>query len=344
MNKYYDNANKEIKDYFKILEPEFPDWLNEYIDTKELLSQQYISVTCGTIYSDLFESDFFFSSLDHSVAVALIVWHFTHDKKQTLSGLFHDIATPAFKHCVDFLNGDYMTQESTEDLTTDIIKNSKDIMTLLKRDNIDISEVDNYHLYPIADNDTPKLSADRLEYSLSNALFTYRLLNLENIKEIYDDIEIQKNEENEIELGFKTKKIARSFVKVTSRLSVIYREDRTRYSMQLIADILKRLSNENKISKKDLYKLKESDIIRIIETSKYNEIFNTWKNAKKVKVSNEEPKDVYFVHHGVKIRYIDPLFNGERMSKCCKIAKKMIDDNLSYNMDNYVYLDFKFDD
>ena len=344
MNKYYDNANKEIKNYFKILEPEFPDWLNEYIDTKELLSQQYISVTCGTIYSDLFESDFFFSSLDHSVAVALIVWHFTHDKKQTLSGLFHDIATPAFKHCVDFLNGDYMTQESTEDLTTDIIKNSKDIMTLLKRDNIDISEVDNYHLYPIADNDTPKLSADRLEYSLSNALFTYRLLNLENIKEIYDDIEIQKNEENEIELGFKTKKIARSFVKVTSRLSVIYREDRTRYSMQLIADILKRLSNENKISKKDLYKLKESDIIRIIETSKYNKIFNTWKNAKKVKVSNEEPKDVYFVHHGVKIRYIDPLFNGERMSKCCKIAKKMIDDNLSYNMDNYVYLDFKFDD
>ena len=45
----------------------------------------------------------------------------------------------------------------------------------------------------------------------------------------------------EIELGFKTKKIARNFVKVTSRLSVIYREDRTRYSMQLISDILKKI-------------------------------------------------------------------------------------------------------
>ena len=98
---------------------------------------------------------------------------------QTLSGLFHDIATPVFKHCVDFLNGDYMSQESTEDLTTDIIRNSKEIMELLKRDNIDLSEVDNYHLYPIADNDTPKLSSDRLEYSLSNALFTYKLLDAE---------------------------------------------------------------------------------------------------------------------------------------------------------------------
>ena len=339
---YLENVDKRIIEYLNILEPEFPVWLNDYINTKDLLSQKYISVTCGTIYSNLFESDFFFSSLDHSVAVALIIWHFTHDKKQTLSGLFHDIATPAFKHCVDFLNGDYMTQESTEDLTTEIIKKSSEIVKLLERDNIKISEIDDYHIYPIADNDTPRLSADRLEYSLSNALFTYKLLDIESIKEIYNDIEIQKNSETEMELGFKTKKIARKFVKVTSRLSIIYREDRTRYSMQFIADILKQLSNENKISKQDLYNLKESEVIDIIESSKYNAIFNIWKNATKVKTSKEEPKDVYYVHHGAKIRYIDPLVNGERISKICKIAKSMINKNLSYDMNNYVYLDFKF--
>lgn len=341
MNKYYDNLNEEIKEYFKILEPDFPEWLNEYIDTKELLSQKYISVTCGTIYSKLFESDFFFSSLDHSVAVALIIWHFTHDKKQTLSGLFHDISTPVFKHCVDFLNGDYMTQESTEDLTSKIIKDSSEISKFLKRDKIEIEEVDNYHIYPIADNDTPKLSSNRLEYSLSNALFIYKLLDKEEIKEIYNDIEVQVNEENEKELGFKTKKIARNFVKITSKLSVIYREDRTRYSMQLLADILKRLNEDNIISIEDLYKLKESEIIDIIEKSRYKEVFNIWKNAKKVKVSKEEPSKVYFVHHGAKVRYIDPLFNGTRMSKACKIAKNMIDKNLKYDMNNYVYLDFE---
>lgn len=339
---YLENVDKEIIEYLNILESEFPEWLNDYINTKELLSQKYISVTCGTIYSDLFESDFFFSSLDHSIAVALIIWHFTRDKKQTLSGLFHDIATPAFKHCVDFLNGDYMTQESTEDLTTEIIKQSSEIVKLLERDNIKISEIDDYHIYPVADNDTPKLSADRLEYSLSNALFTYKIIDKESIKEIYNDIEIQRNSENEIELGFKTKKIARKFVSVTSRLSIIYRDDRTRYSMQLIADILKQLSNENKISKHDLYNLKESEVIDIIESSKYKDIFNIWKNATKVKTSKEEPKDVYYVHHGAKIRYIDPLVNGERISKICKIANSMINKNLSYDMNNYVYLDFKF--
>ncbi|MBQ8534550.1 MAG: hypothetical protein IJ463_02570 [Bacilli bacterium] len=337
---YIDKLDKRVKEYFKVLEKDYPEWLNEYINTEALLKQQYISVTCGTIYSDLFESDFFYSSLDHAIAVALIIWHFTHDKKQTLSGLFHDIATPVFKHSVDFLNGDYMTQESTEDLTTTIISNSKEIMSLLKRDNIKIEEVDDYHIYPIADNDTPKLSSDRLEYSLSNALFTYNLSTIDEIKELYEDLEIQTNEDGIDEISFKTKKLARKFVKITSRLSVIYREDRTRYSMQLLADIVKKLNEDNLLTLEDLYNLKESEVIEMIENHEYKEIFNTWKKAKKVKTSDEEPKDVYYVRHGAKVRYIDPLVNGERISNICKIAKNMIDKNLSYDMTKYVYLDF----
>lgn len=340
--KYIDSVDKRVLDYFNVLEPSFPEWLNDYIETKELLKQRYISVTCGKIYSNLFEIDFFFSSLDHSVAVALIVWHFTHDKKQTLSGLFHDIATPVFKHCVDFLNGDYMTQESTEDLTSKIIGSSKEIMDLLKRDNIKLEEVDDYHIYPVADNDTPKLSADRLEYSLSNALLTYKLSDIDEIKKIYSDIVLGKDEDGTLELSFTSKETALEFVKITSKLSIIYRDDKTRYSMQLIADIIKKLNEDGLITKDDLYNKKESEVIEIIENSKYKDIFNIWKNAKNIKVSKEKPENVYFVHHGAKIRYIDPLVNKKRISSISEEAKEEIDKNLSYDMNNYVYLDFNF--
>ena len=91
-----------------------------------------------------------------------------------------------------------------------------------------------------------------------------------------------------------------------------------------------------------MYELKENEVISIIENSRYSKIFSIWRKAKKVKVSKEEPKNVYYVHHGAKVRYIDPLYDGQRMSKSCKIAKKMIDTNLAYDMDNYVYLDFEF--
>lgn len=339
---YLQSADKKVLDYFNILEPEFPEWLMNYVQTKEMLFQQHISVTCGTIYSDLFQNNFFFSSLDHSIAVALIIWHFTKDKKQSLSGLFHDIATPVFKHCVDFLNGDYMHQESTEDLTTKIITNSKEIMNLLKRDHIKVDEVNDYHFYPIADNDIPKLSADRLEYSLSNGLLTYQLVDKEKIKEMYDDISVQINEDGIEELGFKNEDIAKKFVEMTSKLSIIYREDKTRYSMQFLADLLKRLNEEHKIKKEDLYKKSEEEIMNIIENSRYKMVFMKWKNAKTILTSKTKPSGVYYVKHGAKIRYIDPLVNEKRISKINKEAYQRIQGNLSYDMDKYVYLNLNF--
>lgn len=89
------------------------------------------------------------------------------------------------------MNGDYETQESTEELTTKIISESKEIMSLLNRDGIKLEEIADYHMYPIADNDTPQLAADRLEYTFSNGLGAgdEKLWRLEEIKESDTPIE-----------------------------------------------------------------------------------------------------------------------------------------------------------
>lgn len=84
----------------------------------------------------------------------------------------------------------------------------------------------------------------------------------------------------------------------------------------------------------------DQEVISLIEQSKYSAVFKKWRLAKKVKTSDQEPKGVYFVHHGAKVCYIDPLCQGKRMSKLCKLAKAAIDKNLSYDMSKYVYLDF----
>ena len=112
--------------------------------------------------------------------------------------------------------------------------------------------------------------------------------------------------------------------------------------MQFLADIIKKLNEENVIKKEDLYNFKEAEIIELIEKSKYNNVYNIWKNAEKVKISKERPNNVYYVHHGAKIRYINPIVNGIRISKICKISDEMIKKNLSYDMNKYVYLDFDF--
>lgn len=63
------------------------------------------------------------------------------------------------------MNGDSEHQESTEERTEQVIRNSQTILSLLNRDGIKVEEISDYHIYPIADNNTPRLSADRFEYT-----------------------------------------------------------------------------------------------------------------------------------------------------------------------------------
>ncbi len=351
MNHYFENLNGIIKEYFHVLSNEIPDFLYDYIDTPEMQRIGKIGCGCGTDYTKIFNNKFFYSNLDHSIGVALIVWNFTKDKKQTLAGLFHDISTPVFKHCIDFMNGDYEKQESTEELTTHIIKNSKEIMKLLKRDNIKVSEVDNYHIYPIADNDTPRLSADRLEYTFTGGLYSKEVWNVEQIRRIYSDIEVQINEENIPELGFKNKSIAEEFISSASQLWPLWISNKDKLLMQFYADTVKRMSEEKYLTKEDLYTLSEKEVINKIENcpdKKISNCFKLFENATNVYESDEPIPDKYCVSVKGKRRYIIPLVKTEenaykRINEISDFAKGKIDNYLQIKTKKYAYLDFDFE-
>ena len=63
-------------------------------------------------------------------------------------------------------------------------------MDLLKKDEINVKDVIDYKKYPIADNSTPKLSADRFEYTLSGGLYQEKIFELEEIRTYYNNIVI----------------------------------------------------------------------------------------------------------------------------------------------------------
>ena len=350
-NNYLESLNPEVREYFKILSPEFPEWLLDYINTPEMQRIGGISIFCGTDYTKIFNNRFWYSNLEHSVGVALIIWHFTQDKKQTLSGLFHDIATPTFKHCIDFMNGDSERQESTEDLTEDIIKNSKEIMDLLKRDNIKLEEVSDYHIYPIADNDTPKLSADRFEYTFANGLSFSRikLWDLETIKEIYNDVYISKNEENIDELAFKTPSICEKYVTIISDLWPQWISNEDRVTLQFFADIVKSMNAKGLVSIDDLYTYSEKDIVNRIlncQDSYIKDSFIKFQNSVSVWNSDTPVSDKYCISARGKRRYIVPLVNDngkmERINNISLTAKQAIDNYLQIEQPKFVGLDFNF--
>lgn len=348
--KYYDNISDEIKEYFAILSPEWPEWLDAYINIKEMQRIGTISMDCGNDYTNLFPKHPWYSNLDHSVGVALILWHFTHDKKQTLAGLFHDIATPIFKHCIDFMNDDYEKQESTEEQTTSIIKNSKEIMRLLERDGIKLEEVNDYKIYPLADNDTPKLSADRFEYNFSCAYIIHPIWSIDDLRECYNDITILTNEEGIVEFGFQHLSLAEKYIHNISKLCPWYINKEDRITMQFLADTCKVMNQKKYLSLKDLYHLPEKEIINKIENcedKKLAQTFKKFEQARKCYKSDHFITEKYYINVKAKRRYINPLvkennFYG-RIYDLSKKAQKNIDNYMALPNEGYVYLDFAFE-
>ena len=349
MNEYFDNLNDEVKEYFSILCEEFPDWLYDYIDTPEMKRIGNISISCGTDYSPLFNPIYFYSNLDHSIAVALIIWNFTHDKKQALAGLFHDIATPVFKHCIDFMNGDTENQESTEERTTQIIRNSNQIMNLLNRDGIKLNEVDDYKKYPIADNDTPRLSADRFEYTFSSGLCFHRIWELDTIKKMYNNIVVTKNEEGLDELSFKDKEICEEYIDTVCNIWPQWVSSRDRIVMQFLADMCKSMNNAGYLTIDDLYTLSESEIINKIltcEDSYLSDSFKKFLSADKV-YEGDEIIDKYHTMVKSKTRYVNPLVktgtSSKRISDLSSKSAKKISDYLKLSKGgNNIHFDFEF--
>ena len=54
MDKFFQNLNTEIQEYLKILSPDFPDWLLDYINTPEMLRLNGIGMSCGTLYTKVY--------------------------------------------------------------------------------------------------------------------------------------------------------------------------------------------------------------------------------------------------------------------------------------------------
>lgn len=345
---YFDTIPNEVKKYFHILSPEIPEFIYEYVEAPEMQRLKYIGIAPGTDHTKLCNNRMFYSRLEHSVGVSLIVWNFTKDKKQALSGLFHDIANPAFSHCIDFLHGDYETQESTEELTTYIIKKSEYIMSRLKRDNILLEEVDDYKIYPIADNDTPKLSADRLEYTFSNG-FSYKdIWEMGDIEKFYSNLEILQNEDGIIELGFKDSKLAEEYVEKIKTLWIGWICHEDRFLMQIIADIIKLMVEQDLISEKDFYKYGEKEILDKAKKCGVERIRNAvinFENMTEVYVSDVPQTDKYNVKIIAKRRYINPLVIVDggvaRLTDISIRTKENIEEYLKYDMSKYIYSNFQ---
>lgn len=299
-----------MKEYLKIfIDKDYPEFLDKYLQTKTMERIKYVSQFCGCDYTKLYSPLFYYSRYDHSLVVALMTYHFTHDKKETIVALLHDIGTPCFAHTIDYVFGDYLKQESSEKKISDIIKQDKELIEYLKRDGISLKDLEDLSIYPILENKSPKLCTDRLDGVLHTCFIWLHTHTLEEIKEVYSDLVVLENEESKKELGFQTKEIAEKFVKMVMVYATELQGNKDIYVMHYIAELVKKSVEKNFITLEDLYKKKEQELISIFEKN-----FSSWlsfQNAKNIINTDKKPNQFY-VSLKSKKRNVIPLLQNKK--------------------------------
>lgn len=292
---------------WKIYNPTIPTFIEEIAEAPAMQRLKDVGMHCGCEYTSfpLFTGLDKYSRYKHSVGCALIVWRFTQDRRQTIAALLHDIATPTFAHVVDFLNGDHMKQESTESGTASIIGESEEIMTRLQEWGISLEDVADYHQYPIADNDSPKLSADRLEYTLSN-MINYQIAPMASVRHWFESLKVGKNEEGEDELMFADLETAEAFSLAALETSKIYVADEDRFAMQTLAELLKKHIERGVLKVADLHKT-ESEVIALLNGNE--EARRDWEGFRALsRIHRGEHPEAKIVRS--KKRHINPYVEG----------------------------------
>lgn len=304
-----------------------PDFLRAAAQTPTLQRLKDVGMHCGCQYTDfpVFRNLAPYSRFSHSLAVARILWDFTGDPIQTMAGLLHDAATPAFSHVVDFLNGDHLTQESTEEGLEEIVNKDADLMAALNW--IPSEAVTDCGRYPLADCPSPRLCADRLEYTLSNGIH-YGFS--KNVQPMYDALVVDVNEDGIEELVFTSSQAALDFADMALACGKVYVCDEDRYAMERLSRLLKNALEDNIITLPDLY-TDETQVIQKLPAADW-ESFCRLSRVFRVAEPGEFSYQVT-----AKKRYIDPMVRDRgRVSVLFPEFKERMEEFRTCSQDYYI--------
>lgn len=304
-------ATREDYDRYKLLLGTPPEWLKKYLDLDILDRLKDISLLCGMEYAshDIYNFAFSISRYEHSLNVALITWALTHDKNATLGALFHDASSPVFSHCVDYMNGDYVKQESTEEKTDEVLFSCDDLKRYLKLDNVSIEDVVNFKQYSVVDLPRPYMCADRLDNCIGVGMAWCQKLTYEDALKVLQSVRLTPNENGIYEISFNDKEAADIIYNINDDINRLTHTNSDTYMMLLVSKIIKKLILLNLVTYDDLFKLREKDIIDILEDNNHLDIeleklYNEFKTIKEAPIIKQPD---------IKNKTLNPLVKEKRL-------------------------------
>ena len=290
-----------------------PSFFYHMIDTPCLVRLKNIDYFCGMKYAspnlDIYKFRGNPTRYDHSITTALLTWKLTRDMIPTVASLYHDVATPCFSHTIDYMNKDYVNQESTEEFTEKIIEKDETLNKLFNYYKINKYDIIDFKKHSVVDNNRPKLCADRLDGIITTGISWTKNLDEQDIKSIVHDTTLYINEDSEFEIGFKSEEIANLVYETSNIINEHTHKNEDIYMMQLLAKITKLLIKKGIIKYNNLYTFNEYMLIDIINNCNDEEILDLFKKFQSIKSDEIELEDEI----EIKEMSLNPLVRAKRL-------------------------------
>lgn len=144
---------------------EFPPIIAELLETEALKRLAGVHQS-GAIF--LVNPDICHSRLEHAIGVMMLIKKLDGRELEQIMGLIHDVSHTAFSHVSDYVF-DQQGEDFHEQIFDEVIANS-DIPTVLSKYGYHIDQLNN-GIFDILERPLPALCADRLDYTLRDAVY-----------------------------------------------------------------------------------------------------------------------------------------------------------------------------
>ena len=191
--------------------------------------------------------------------------------------------------------------------------------------------------YPIVNSASPKLCADRLEYSLGN-MVNYGFAGTEEARGYLRNAAAGTNEAGEEEILFRDRAAAAAFAKRALQCGKVYSSENDRYGMEILAELLKKALQEGILAEEDLYTT-EKEVIGKLLASPLSGEWEQFTEMKELEIRRDPPKEGergWRCLH-VKKRWINPLTaGGDRVYDCDPAFHRALDVFLEDDQNTYL--------
>jgi len=268
------------------------------------------------------------SRFGHSVGVYLLLKKHRTMIEEQIAGLIHDVSHSAFSHCIDYVlnEGSEKDQKHQDSIFINFVSKSE-IPAILLKYNIGLEYILDERNFPLKEKELPDLCADRIDYSLRDAIGFDKITKKEADK-FLENLKIENDN-----WVFKDFDIAKKYCRLFSTMNLEYYCGLpTAVMFSTVGKYLKYAIEKRYITEDDLYTTDREVLAKIEPFAKEDKELKLLFDKMNNRVNISESGNDYDVHVFCKSRAVDPLFKEgdgiKRVSEADKGWKSILEKEL----------------